>query len=487
MTMPAIRIYVLCLLCLLTAPLASAQQTAKNLAHLFDSLEARGGFNGCVLVAEEGKPIFSRAIGYANQDKKQLLNIRTDFELASVSKQFTALAIMQLKEKGKLTYDDSLKKYFPALPYKGITLRHLLIHTSGLPEFLAFGKAEVDINRINYNKDILAVLSKAGDTTLFKPGTSFAYCNTNYLLLALIVEKVSGLPFARYMTQYVFNPAGMLRTKVYARRADKEPMDNYALSYIWDARLNKFIAPDSSITNARAFYLDGVAGPYGISSNVEDLLKWDQVLYTNKLVSAATLQEAFTPGKKDDGSALKGIMGYGFGWIALPLNDSAIGASVYHTGGYPGYQSVITRYLDKHKTVILLTNFYEKQNVNELTGIIEDILFGHPYTIPAAKKMPRSVPVTTAQVQGFDGVYAMDQAPAVKMTITTRDSRVFAQLTGQSEYEVYASSADTFFYTVVAARLKFDKDKDGIVQKITLFQNGQEMPMSRIKETTSKL
>jgi len=485
--MPAIRTYVICLLCLLAAPVVVAQQTAKNLAHLFDSLEARDGFNGCVLVAEDGKPIFSRAIGYANLDKKQVLNIRTDFELASVSKQFTALAIMQLKEKGKLAYDDSLKQYFPALPYKGITLRHLLTHTSGLPEFLSYGKAELDITRINYNKDILAALPKSGDTTLFKPGTKFGYNNTNYLLLALIVEKVSGMPFAKYMTQYVFNPAGMLRTRVYPRRAGKEPIDNYALSYIWDASLNKFIEPDSSITNARAFYLDGIAGPYGISSNVEDLLKWDQALYTNKLVKASTLQEAFTPGKQNDGSDLNAVMDYGFGWIVLPVNDSAIGARVYHTGGYPGYQSVIIRYIDKRKTAILLTNFYEKQNVNQLTGIIEDILFGYPYSIPEAKKMPRSVPVTVAQVKGFDGVYAMDQAPAVKMTITTRGSHVFAQLTGQNEYEVYASSPDTFFYTVVEARLKFDKDKDGIVQKITLFQNGQEMPLSRIKEETPKL
>lgn len=487
MTMPAIRTHVLCLLCLVVAPVLVAQQTAKNLAHLFDSLEARDGFNGCVLVAEDGKPTFSRAIGYANLDKKQLLNTRTDFELASVSKQFTALAIMQLKEKGKLAYDDSLRQFFPALPYKGITLRHLLTHTSGLPEFLSYGKAEVDITRINYNKDILAALPKSGDTTLFKPGTQFGYNNTNYLLLALIVEKVSGLPFAQYMTQYVFNPAGMLRTRVYPRRAGKEPIDNYALSYTWDVNRNKFIEPDSSIANAHAFYLDGVAGPYGISSNVEDLLKWDQALYANKLVSASTLQEAFIPRKKDDGSDLKAGMDYGFGWIILPVNDSAIGARVYHTGGYPGYQSVIIRYIDKRKTAILLANFYEKQSVYELTGVIEDILFGYPYTIPEVKQMPRSVPVTAAQVKGFDGVYAMDQAPAVKMTITTRANRVYAQLTGQREHEVYAAAPDAFFYTVVEARLKFEKDKDGIVQKITLFQNGQEMPLSRIKAAVPKL
>jgi CubicO group peptidase (beta-lactamase class C family) len=483
----AFRTYALCLCCLLITPVVIAQQMLKNLTHLFDSLQQRDGFNGCVLVAEDGKPIFDKAIGYADLDKKQLLNTQTAFELASVSKQFTAMAIMQLKEQGKLSYEDPVKKYLPELTYPGITIRHLLVHTSGLPDFLGFGEKELDVTRINYNKDVLAALVAHVDTLLFTPGTEQGYCNTNYLLLALVVEKISGMSFADYMTASIFKPLGMQRTRVYARRA-KTMMDNYALSYMWNAGENRFVEPDSVSKPSRAYYLDGAAGPYGISSTVEDLLKWDQALYTNKLVQATTLREAFTPAKMNDGKAGKLFgLGYGFGWLIAPNDDTAIGGRVFHSGGYPGYQSMITRYIDKHKTVILLTNFYDKQSVYELSGAIEKILFGYPYAIPEAKVLPRSVAVTAEQIKGFDGAYAMDIMPSVIMTITTRNNRVYAQLTGQGEYEVYASAPDTFFYTVVAARLKFEKGKDGIVHKITLFQNGQEMPMSRVKASSTKL
>src|SRR5476651_482692 len=189
---------------------ASAQNTnvEKKLDSLFSTLAGQGYLNGCVLIAEDGKPVYEKAFGYANFDTKQPLTNQTMFELASVSKQFTAMAIMQLHAKGKLGYDDSLSKYFPQIPYHGITLNNLLHHTSGIPDFLSWGEQQIDVKRMNNNQDVLAAIIRNRPSLYFNPGDTLSYSNTNYLLLALVVEKVSGMTFSNYMDKFIFKPLG---------------------------------------------------------------------------------------------------------------------------------------------------------------------------------------------------------------------------------------------------------------------------------------
>ncbi|MBS0028916.1 serine hydrolase domain-containing protein [Chitinophaga sp. 22321] len=455
-----------------------AQDRVTQLNTLFDSLAARQDFNGCILVAENGKPIFEKAVGYADLDKKVPNRISTRFELASVSKQFTAMAIMQLKEQGKLQYDDSLRQYFPALKFTGVTIRHLLNQTSGIPEVLAWNQQQLDTSRINGNMDIIQRLPNVYDSTYFKPGTAYRYSNTNYLLLAQIVEKVSGEKFADYMRRHVFLPAGMKNTLVYSRRSAVQPIPDYALGYIWDASANKFLDPDSTMSNSYTYYLDRIAGPFGICSNVTDLLSWDQALYTEKLVKKATLLEAYTPFPLKEGNAgLAPGLDYGFGWVLSA--EPSKGQNVWHNGSWGGYNTLITRYIDHNKTIIILSNIDRLVNVMTLIPSVDDIVWGNPYSIPQKKPLPYSIKLPQEALDALAGVYPLTDNPALKMRINVKGNKVYATFGDQSAAEIYPESADTFFYTVVDAKLKFEKDPAGTPIKLTLYQNGREIIMTR--------
>lgn len=464
---------------IIIANTASAQ-TEKKLDSLFGTLAKQGYLNGCVLIADQGKPIYQKAFGYANFDIKQLLTNETMFELASVSKQFTAMAIMQLHQQGKLGYNDSLNKYFPELPYHGITISNLLHHTSGLPDFLGWGAKQVDVTRINYNKDIPAALVKNKIALLFKPGEQLSYSNTNYVLLALIVEKVSGMPFGDYMDKNIFRPLGMLHTKVYPQRAVKQKIADYAYGYLYDPAKGGFAINDQFEANKYEYYFDGVAGPYGISSSTGDMLKWDQALYTEKLVSKAEQELAYIPSKLNDGKDAKfaGLV-YGFGWLVLPVEND--GRRYMHSGGYPGYMTIICRYVDRNKTIIILTNIYNVINLYELTAAADDAMFGQPFTIPKAQPFTKSLVLNPAQLKALEGTYGLKDAPQFKVIITTENGQTYAQLTGQPKVEVYAESELEFFYTVVAAKIKFVRDDKGTITKLVLAQNGKEIEAIRDK------
>lgn len=444
-------------------------QTSKKLDSLFQTLVQQDAFSGSILVADHGKSIYEKTYGYAKLPERKPLDKNTMFELASVSKQFTAMSIMQLHQHGKLKYEDSLKKYFPELPYGGVTINDLVHHTSGIPDFLGWGAKEIDVEKINFNKDILASLQKNHLNALFNPGESIAYSNTNYVLLALIVEKVSGLSFANYLQRNVFEPLGMAHTQVYGQRHAKHKISNYAYGYIYDGIKNKYLLNDS--TEKYQYFLDGIAGPYGISSTTEDLLKWDQALYTEKLVNKQELENAFKPFSLKSGKPAE-LMGmpYGFGWM---INESQ--KFYIHTGGYPGYATLIVRYYDKNQTIIILMNNYNRINIYDLGFNIENILNDRDFSIPTIKSFPKVIPLTAEKLIKFTGEYQYKESPDFKYTITNKGNQLFAQLTGQTAHQVYPDTQDTFFYTAVEAKIIFTEDKSGKVLKLTLQQNGRDL------------
>ena len=453
----------------------TSAQTEKKLDSLFKSLAGDGDFNGTVIVADQGKPIYEKAFGYANFDTKQPLENQTMFELASVSKQFTAMAIMQLHQRGKLNYNDAVVKYLPELPYKTISIGNLLHHTSGIPEFLAWSAQYIDVNRINYNQDILNALVKNKIPLDFTPGDKLVYCNTNYVLLALIVEKVSGKSFSEFLNETIFEPLNMTHTRVYPQRAAKQKIANYAYGYLFNPEKNAFDLNDNMISNKFEYYFDGVAGPYGISSNTEDMLKWDQALYSEKLVSHAVQDEAYMSAKLNDGKdATFNNTPYGFGWQIMS-NRPGIGRRYMHSGGYPGYMSIIYRYPDKNKTIILLTNIYNVISLYQLAASIENILVDKPFKIPEALPFKKSLTLTPMQLKAIEGTYIPALAPQMTFTISAENSQIYAQLTGQRKIAIYADSELNFFYTVVAAKIKFTKDDEGKVKSLTLVQNGREL------------
>jgi len=298
--------------------------------------------------------LYKNAYGMANVEDKIPSTTRTNYRLASMTKQFTAMAIMILAERKQLSLDDSLMRFFPDFPpyVKQITVRHLLNHTSGLREYFDL-IPETTTSPVK-DSDVLNLL-KRQDGTDFIPGSKFRYCNAGYALLALIVEKASGESFERFLKKNVFDLVGMTRTRFYEREDHSDPHRAFGYSRTEKA----FEMTDQSLTSS-------VLGDGSIYSCVEDLYKWDQALYTSRLVSAEMLKQAFTPGVGTGENA------YGFGWFI----DNYRGLKdMWHGGNTIGFTSSIYRFPDQRFTVIALTNRNNDQLPVPVHKIIDMFLF----------------------------------------------------------------------------------------------------------------
>ena len=337
-----------CLAC--TAPEKKADPLVASIDSVMKALVDTARFNGNVLVAKEGKVVYQKNFGFANFDNGAKLNDSSMFDLASVSKAFTSMAIMMLHEEGKIGYDDDVRKYLPELPYEGMTVRHFLTHTSGIPEYEELMMQNFDNKKIASNADVLKMLAKLKPPIKFKPGEKWSYSNTAYAMLATIVERVSGEKFGDFLRARIFTPLDMKRTRVYITRRSGEVLDNYAYGYVWIDSLKKYVLPDSSKEFTYVYTLDGIQGDGVVNSTTPDLFKWNEALYTDRLVSKQTLEEAFTSAKLNNDS----LCNYGFGWFIE--NDSIDGRIVRHTGSWTGYRALLVRFLDSKDCIIILTN-----------------------------------------------------------------------------------------------------------------------------------
>lgn len=355
------------LLCFLWLCPISLQAQPKVLQPYFEELGRRKQHNGNILVADEGKVLINFSAGYADFNKQTLNTPASHFNLASISKVITATAVLQLKDKGKFRLDDHVAMYLPAFPYKEITIRHLLSHTSGLPDLELF---EALVQRfpdtVITNRDILPELGKWTRGLYFKPGDDFRYCNTEYNLLALLVEKASGMHFSAYLSKYIFKPAGMKDTYV---AGPGQPKYNYLIAIPqmkphpgYDTA---FVATDS-ITRFK--YLthnnSGTTGQGNVISTTTDMLKFDQAYFSGKLLKGSTMQEAMMPVKLNNRTIHydhrmdtidgEGRMTYGLGWEIF--EQPIYGKSVGHGGFKFGLATFYFHNLIKNQTVIGFDN-----------------------------------------------------------------------------------------------------------------------------------
>lgn len=326
-------------------------------------------FSGVVLVAEQGQPLYHKAFGYLNFETKTPLDTSAIFELASVSKQFTAMIIMMLREEQKLDYDDAVEKYLPDLPYKGITIRHLLTHTSGLPDYQAIMDLHWDKSKVAGNEEILAYLKQYAPPVQFSPGEQYEYSNTGYVLLASIAEIASGQDFIELCRNRIFKPVSMTDTDIRSLE-EKKAIKNFALGHIYVEEKKRFIRADSFPASNYTIWLGNRKGPGRISSTAQDLLLWDRALYKNRLVSQASLKEAFQPMKLNNDS----LSYYGFGWS---VNRDTLHPVVSHTGSNPGYATKIVRFTRYNKTLIVLCN-NDHARMDELVAGLESLLMSNP-------------------------------------------------------------------------------------------------------------
>lgn len=338
-----------------------AQDIPGRLDSLFTTLANNHEFNGNVLIAEKGRIIYKHSFGLADAERRLPNTEQTAFHLASVSKIFTAVAILQLKQQGKLKLDDPFVKYFPEFPWPRITIRHLLSHTSGLLDYQIFeGPFQENPARLYTNNDLMAAFKADKQGLLFEAGEKYSYSNTGYGLLALLVEKISHSTFETYLSKHIFKPSGMNHTYIQTPQIkvdDASRAKRYEFLSYDPAQLKIIDSVQSAYIPA--FVLGGIIGPAGMVSTVNDLLKFDQALYSNKLLKQTTLAEAFTPTKLNDGSmALAGwantLSYYGLGWQILC--DSTYGKVVWHGGGSPGSVTIFLRNISRKQTVIALDN-----------------------------------------------------------------------------------------------------------------------------------
>jgi CubicO group peptidase (beta-lactamase class C family) len=340
------------------------QKIIARKAHIIDSifsrLHKRNLFNGCVMYAEKGRLVFEGAYGYSDIRHKEELTVNSAFQLASVSKMFTAMAIMILKERGKLDYDDLVIKYIPELPYTDVTIRELLTHRSGLPRYMSLADHEWPDKKIPINnEDVIALLVKYHPSPYFSPDNGFHYCNTNYALLASVVERISGETFDRFMAENIFKPLKMDHSFIYNMNGDTT-VPFYIPVGVPGHRYRRW-RPVKEPND----YLNGVMGDKGVYTTVDDMFKWDQSLWDHTLVSDSTLEEAFSPGSP---KYWKRNKNYGFGWRIKENRPDA----VYHFGWWKGFRSYFIRDLKQEKSIVVLTNVDRGPSSTIYWKIIDD-------------------------------------------------------------------------------------------------------------------
>lgn len=311
----------------------------RVLTAFFDTKLINTGFNGSILVAKDGYPLYEKYVGYADLRTKTPMTDSTSIHIASTSKTFTAVAVLRLVQENKLSLGDSIQRFFPQLPYPGVTVKMLLSHRSGLPNYLYFFEnSKWDKTKQVTNSDMLQQLYTEKPDKYFKPGTRFSYSNTNFVLLAMIAEKLTGIPFPQYMQQTLFGPLQMKHTFVFTLPDTARVISSYNYnSTVWEND-----------------YLEGTYGDKNIYSTPRDLLKWDQALYTGQIVSKALLDSAFTPYSLERPSVHN--YGLGFRLLLLPNGKKVI----YHFGRWHGFNAAFARLTDEKATVIILGNKFNR-------------------------------------------------------------------------------------------------------------------------------
>lgn len=346
-----------CLLCCQTVSQAENNIADQADAYMKAHLKLQQ-FNGSILIAEEGEILISRGYGMANFEHNIPCTADTKFRLGSITKQFTATAILQLQEKGKLRVNDPVSKYLPDYPTAdSFTIHHLLTHTSGVPSFTNFPDYRKIMVRPMSQKEIIALFK---DKPLeFEPGSKFQYSNSGYFLLGHLVEIISGQDYDEYLQEHIFLPLDMLDSGY----------DHNNL--IIKRRAAGYRLERGELFNADYIHMNIPHGAGALYSTVEDLYKWDQALYKEKILSRATLNKMFTPA----------LNGYGYGWGIGSIFEHK---RISHSGGINGFVTNITRFPEDNACIIVLSNL-TASNLRRITRDLTAILLGEAYELPQKK------------------------------------------------------------------------------------------------------
>ncbi len=321
--------------------LKSTFELRKRCNDFFTRQFNMGNFSGTVLIGYKGEVIYRGAFGYANRKQKMLMTPQHIFQIGSMSKQFTAISILQLVASEKLSLNDTVNKFYPDFPYHGITIRMLLTHRSGLPNYIyQLENSSIDKTKPVSNQEMVDYMIKHKEKAYSKPGRHYQYSNTGYALLAAIIEKVSGMSFSEYVHKHIFEPLGM----------------NHSFFYtdIFENKINASLPIATGYLSPRQesgfYYLNGILGDKGLFTTIDDLHTWDTSLYHHYILPINYIDSALTKQTKTRLS----LISYGFGWKMYFLKDTF--AVYFHSGWWQGYQSVIMHIPHDTVTVVILKN-----------------------------------------------------------------------------------------------------------------------------------
>ena len=436
--------------------LSNDKEKQEELDEYMKTLVKRHNFHGSLLVAKDGEILLNKGYGLADFEQNTKIIPQTKFAVGSVTKQFTAMAIMQLKEKGLLNIQDKLSKFFPDFPNGDlITIHNLLTHTSGLENYTDLNEFFlIDMD----NRDPMLVIDLVKDMPLkFNPGEKFEYSNTNYVLLGMIVEKLTGMSFDEYLQVNILEPLNMVNTGTYL--AENKQV-YHATPYVGFLEVYPI---DDEIVLTQAY------GAGNMYSTVEDLYRWERALKTEKLVTKETLDEIFTEYIPIEEGA-----SYGYGWM---IQYTDIGKLIYHGGNTLGFTAHIARFIEEDLVIIILTNKVGYDTAT-LTNTLASIVLDKDYEMP---EILEEIEIEDPSIyDSYVGKYEFTDGAYIN--ITKIEDRLYAQITGQAAFQLLPLSHNRFFSKEVDVRIEFIENEEGIVTELVFKQAGITLACKKVEE-----
>lgn len=417
----------------------------ENYIHTYEKLHR---FSGSILVMKDDKVLISKGFGSANIELQVNNSPQTKFRLGSITKQFTALAILQLEERGLINTNDPISKFIPDYP-KGnnITILNLLTHTSGIPGFTSF--PEFEESKMLQASPIQIIDRFKNIPLIFQPGTKFKYSDSGYIILGYILEKVTGKLYQEYLNENIFEPLNMYNTGY----------DNPNI--ILQNRASGYVYKDGILCNADYINMSQPFSAGAMYSTTEDLYKWDRALYSNTLLKSSSLKEMFTKYKEN----------YGYGWY---IDDYNSHKKIWHNGLIDGFSAVITRLPDDNICIVVLSNFIDTP-ILQINNDIMAILFGKPYRNPENLK---TINIDEQIINDYLGSYEINSDLRIDIKLT--NNHLFIQPTGQGKFEIFSKEKDKFFTIDFDSEITFERDIKKKVNGLVLHQNNSDIKAKKV-------
>jgi len=443
-----------------------AEQVARVDAYMAAEMGREHVPGAEVGIYQRGHILLAKGYGLASVELNVPVKPETLFQSGSVGKQFVSAAVMMLVEEGKVGLDDSITKYLPNAPasWKPILIKNLLSHTSGLAEYESderTGPKGPFYLRLDFTEDEL--LEKAEAMPIeFGPGEKWNYRNTNYLLLGIMIHKVTGKFYADYLTERIFAPLGMTSTRLIS---DADIIPNRAAGYELhgDKLQNQsWVSPTFNSTADGALYF-----------NVLDLAKWDEALYGTKLLKQSSLDRIWTVYPQNDGKPNRGH--YGFGWTITAMNGHKL---IEHGGAWQGFTCDISRYVDDNLTVVVLANLdaahaQPERMAHEVAGLL------NPALKPPPPKQHKEVAVDPKVFDGYVGRYQL--SPDVVLTVSCEGDHLLVQAAGPNKLQLFPEGVREYFLKEIEAEITFVTDSTGRATELILHQGDEDQHAKRIE------